>query len=275
MIPRLERLASAIGPRDLLLVESRDAGSDLHVLALPLAYIYAKNVLVLESAVPSKRSLENFVAWAETRYANIFFLGGGGTDLLTKRLAAEPVSNDQFRVAEYESRTNAYPEGIRRKDFEFGLYRLGGRERMAGGPVDVGIGLRDDLNVVRFHARERRGGSGATFRWTGPQSFVLLLGIAPDARQIIVWMGNGGRPAQVPPATVEVALGEIVLGSATVANRVQPYTFDLPPDIAARAAASDDPARLRLRSTTWVPATVLGGSDTRELGVIVTRVQVQ
>jgi hypothetical protein len=65
LIPALEKLAQTIGPRDLVIVESRDAGSDLHVLALPLAYIYAKSVLVLDSAGPAKRSLENFVSWAE------------------------------------------------------------------------------------------------------------------------------------------------------------------------------------------------------------------
>jgi len=39
IIGRLEALAGRIGDRDLLLVESRDAGSDVHVFGLPLAYI--------------------------------------------------------------------------------------------------------------------------------------------------------------------------------------------------------------------------------------------
>jgi hypothetical protein len=113
------------------------------------------------------------------------------------------------------------------------------------------------------------------FRWTGPQSFILLLGVAADARTVTVWMGNGGRPAQLPPAIVEVALDDAVLGVATVTQPVRPYTFDVPADAAARAAASDDPVRLRLRVTPWIPQTVFGGTDTRELGVMVTRVQVQ
>ncbi len=45
IIPELEQLASRIGENELLIVESRDAGSDAHVMALPLAYIYARNVL--------------------------------------------------------------------------------------------------------------------------------------------------------------------------------------------------------------------------------------
>ena len=43
----------------------------------------------------------------------------------------------------------------------------------------------------------------------------------------------------------------------------------------AAAAASDDPARLRVRVAPWVPAETLGSSDTRPLGVMVTRVEVR
>jgi hypothetical protein len=274
LIAELERLAAAIGPEDLLLVESRDAGSDLHVLALPLAYIYAKSVLVVDSAAPAKRQLENFVAWAETRYEDVLFLGGGGTDLLTRRLLAEPLTSSRFRVAEYETRTNAYPQGVLRKDFEYGLFRLALGDRRPAGPIDFEIGLQDDLNVVRFHARERHS-DGTMFRWSGPQSFVLLLGIASDARKVTVWMGNGGRPAAAPPATVDVALDETPLGTATVGSAVQPYDFDLPAALAATAAAGDDPVRLRLRVPPWTPAATVGGADTRALGVIVRRVQVR
>jgi hypothetical protein len=113
-----------IDDRDLLVVESRDAGSDLHTLALPLAYIYARNVLVLASAVPDKRSFETFVLWAQSAYPRVLFLGGGGTDLLTRRVTAAPIASEQFQVPEYDAPTNAYPAGPRRKDFEFSLYAL-------------------------------------------------------------------------------------------------------------------------------------------------------
>jgi hypothetical protein len=113
------------------------------------------------------------------------------------------------------------------------------------------------------------------YRWSGPQSFILLLGIPADARRISLWMSNGGRPATAGPATVEIALDEDILGTVTVGRPVSEYTLDLPPAVAARAAESDDPARLRLRVSPWVPAEVLGGSDTRPLGVMVTRVEVR
>ncbi len=75
IIPQLERLAGRIGDTDLLLVESRDSGSDVHVLGLPLAYIYARNVLLLSSARPEARSFVPFLEWARSRYARVLFPG--------------------------------------------------------------------------------------------------------------------------------------------------------------------------------------------------------
>jgi hypothetical protein len=275
LITDLERLAGRIGPRDLVVVESRDAGSDLHVLALPLAYIYAKDVLVLNSAVPPKRPIENFVSWASTTYDRVLFLGGGGTDLLSRYLSARPVATDSVHVSEYETRLNEYPQGVRRKDFEIGLYQLTRQDPVPRGPVSFDIGRNDDLALVRFHARERLDGTGTPFRWTGAQSFIFLVGVSPDVRQLTIWMSNGGRPAKAPPATVEVALGEDALGTATVNAEMAPYTFPIPPLLAARAGETDDTVRVRLRVPAWVPAETGSGTDTRPLGVMVTRVEVR
>jgi hypothetical protein len=54
-----------------------------------------------------------------------------------------------------------------------------------------------------------------------------------------------------------------------------PYTFPLPAEIAQAAAASSDPVRLSLRVPTWNPAEMGLGTDRRDLGVQLTRVQVQ
>src|SRR5690606_16716138 len=153
--------------RDLLVVEARNAGTDLHVLAMPLAYIYARNVLVLESAAPDKRSFEHFVAWAHTRYDRVLFLGGGGTDLLTRTTGATALGGTRFQVPEYDSPINAYPRAVHAKEFEYGLYQLTAGATIAPGPIDLQIGGADDLNVVRFHARERNAADGLAYRWTG------------------------------------------------------------------------------------------------------------
>jgi hypothetical protein len=103
MIPYLERLAARFGDRDLVLVESRDAGSDTHVFALPLAYIYGRHVLVLSSPRPDKMHLRAFLEDSQSKYDRIFFVGGGGTDLLSRHIAAVPVAGEKIQVPEYAS----------------------------------------------------------------------------------------------------------------------------------------------------------------------------
>lgn len=275
LIPKLEQLSARIGDRDLLLVEAQNAGSDLYMLAAPLAYIYARNVLVLNSPVPEKRQFEDFITWAHTRYRDVLFLGGGGTDLLTAHISAEPIAAERFQVPEYDNPYNAYPTGPRQKEFEFGLYRVIKTAAVPPAPIDLVIGGLDDLNVVRFHAREKQPDSGLTYRWTHAQSFVLLNGIQPTARTLTIWMSNGGRPGAAPPPTVTLDIDDAPLGTATPIDGVQPYTFAIPASVAERAAARQDPIRLRLRVPTWKPAELVGGNDTRDLGVIVTRVTVR
>jgi hypothetical protein len=66
-----------------------------------------------------------------------------------------------------------------------------------------------------------------------------------------------------------------LLGSTTVRGNFLPYTFQIPPDLAARAAAAGDPVELRLGTATWKPRLVLGTPDDRDLGVMVDRVAVR
>jgi hypothetical protein len=273
LIPRLEQIAARIGDRDLLLVESRDAGSDAHVFAVPLAYIYARNALVLSSAAPDPTTLTAFLEWARTHYERVYFLGGGGTALLSKRWSASPVSSDRFQVPEYASTFNAYPRGVRQKEFDFGLYAL---LPPSGNPdmwFDLDVGFRDDLHVVRFHAKETA--SERTMRWTQDQSFVSITAIPRGAREVVLTMSNGGRPEGPPPADVSVYLNDGLLGTARVTDGFRPYTFALSPGEAEAAAASDTPPRLMIRTLTWNPQQVLGVADGRDLGVMVDRVQVR
>ena len=55
-----------------------------------------------------------FITWARRQYREVFFLGGGGTELLTKAIAVEPVETFVFQVPEWASARNALPDGPRR-----------------------------------------------------------------------------------------------------------------------------------------------------------------
>jgi hypothetical protein len=246
----------------------------MHVLALPLAYIYARHVLVLASPRPDRFAFGEFLAWARGRYREVYFVGGGGTDLLTRTLGVEPVASDRFQIPEYESPRNAYPSGVRQKEFDFGVYRFVDATAV-GGDRRLDIGAMDDLHVVRFHAKERDRSGGLTYRWTRDVSYVSLVGLPADVREVILWANDGRRPAKAPPADLEVSLNDRPLGSARVGPGFAAYHFEIPPDLAADAARTDEPARLRLSVPVWTPRTVLGTPDDRDLGIMLDRVEVR
>jgi hypothetical protein len=273
LIPRLERLAGTIGDNDLVLAESRDTGSDVHVLALPLAYIYARNVLVLQPVRPDKPTLAAFLDWARTRYHRVLFIGGGGTDLLSHRYGVRPLASERFQVPEYDAPLDAFPRFVRQKEFDYGVYEFTPPEPRDGLWFDLDVGIRDDLQVVRFHAKEAS--EGHTFRWTSATSYVSITVIHPSSREVTVWMSDGGRPPSVVPADVRVYLQGQLLGTAPVRGGFQPYRFAIPPDLAALAAGTGDPVELKLVTPTWRPRTVLGTPDDRDVGVMVDRVAVK
>lgn len=274
IIPKLEHLASLFQDDDLVLVESRNA-SDLHVLATPLAYIYARNVLVFNTPVPDKRQLLVFLTWARSRYREVFFLGSGGTDLLSKSIAVTPTESDRFQVPEYDSPLNAHPGGVTFKEFDYGVYRFVD----PGSPspwFSLDVGIRDDVHVVRFHAKEQEGtGARRTFRWTRDTSYVSIVNMQADHRLLTLWMHNGGRPPSVAPARVLVRLGGRLLGSVVVENGFRPYSFPIPAELAGELSRSDVPALLRLDTTVWNPRRTGVSNDDRELGVMVDRVEVR
>ncbi|MEN3338554.1 MAG: hypothetical protein V7647_2230, partial [Acidobacteriota bacterium] len=76
-------------------------------------------------------------------------------------------------------------------------------------------------------------------------------------------------------AAVNVYLRGEPLGTVLVGSGFRPYTLAVPPGLAARAAAADEPVELRLVTTVWNPHRVIGSPDDRDLGVMLDRVTVQ
>jgi hypothetical protein len=74
---------------------------------------------------------------------------------------------------------------------------------------------------------------------------------------------------------VTCSLDNRPIGEVTVTSGIKPYRFAIPPDLAAAAAAREEPVLLRLVVSPWSPKTALGTSDARTLGVMVQRVAVQ
>jgi len=274
VIPRLEALAGRFGDQDLLVVESRNALSDVHVLALPLAYIYAKNVLVLSSPKPDKAVFAGFLDWARTRYKRVLFLGGGGTDLLSPAWGARSMATERFQVPEYDAPADAYPRFVKHKEFDYSLYELTLPDpASATRTFDLDVGVNDDLNVIRFHAKETT--EGRSFRWSRARSIVSVDRIGPESRSLVLWMSDGGRPPAAGPADVTVALDNDVLGTVHVDTGFRPYALAIPPALAARLSGIGRTIELSIITTAWKPELVLGTPDDRDLGVMVDRITVK
>ena len=179
LIPTIGAARGRFKDDDLVLFEAREA-SDVHVLALPLAYIYARNVLVLYRSRPDKPSILQFLTWARQRYKNVYFIAGGGTDLLSPGVGSEIVDSERFQVSEYEKTAyDVYPRSATLKPFDFTIYKLVESSPMTA-PHSLDVGGADDLYLIDFHPKERPGGGELTFRWTQDTSY-LLMGVPSGA----------------------------------------------------------------------------------------------
>jgi len=271
-IREVEKLAQRTTSRDLVLFEGRNAESDMHVFAVPMAYTYGRDVLIVESPRPDRRKFVEFLEWATSRYERVLFVASAGTDLLSRGVEATPVAFTPIKLPEYAtSPWNEFPAGPREKDLGYAIYQLTlGETPPAGFVLDVGA--LDDLHVLRFRARENA--EGRTIRWTGPQSFIAVTGLTGNETQLTMVMHDGGRPQNAPPAEVELFLNETPLGKIQVGIGFKDYIVTLPAELMRAAAASPDPAILRIVSSTWAPRDYFGGTDNRALGVMVDRVEI-
>jgi hypothetical protein len=272
LVAHLDELARRFTDRDLVIVESRGS-SDVHVMAIPLAYIHGRRVLVLENELPDKTLFEAFLKDAATRYDRVFFLGGGGTDLVSPNIRATAVTHVQRSAPSFiQSHWNDYRGGVREYKVDYTLYRLEAAPTPAAG-FALDVGFEDDLQVVRFGGKEMT--EGRTFRWTSRQSYIAVRGLTGKEREIAFVMQDGGRPASAPPADVEVFVTDAFsLGTFTVKGGFTEYRLPIPPD-ALKAAMAAPGRQLRLVVTAWRPSEFSNSTDTRELGVMVDRVEIR
>jgi hypothetical protein len=273
VIPQLEAMNAEFADDDLVLIEAR-AASDMHTLAVPLSYVYARKVLLMTDRNPDPELFARFHAWARQRYNRLLFVGGGGSRVLSPAIDAIAVRGTQFRIPEYERSYPEAPRQVRLKQFDFGIYELVPRS-VATEPFDLDIGGTDDLHVVNFHGKERRGDGTTDFRWSRPESLVLVPNLADGVSRLTLWLSAGGRPATLPPPTVRVRLADQQLGTVTVTDDVLPYEFAIPEDQAAAIVSRDELIEVSITTNTWNPSDALGAEDTRELGVMVDRLRIE
>jgi hypothetical protein len=243
------------------------------VLALPLAYIYARDVLVLARSRPDKAAFAQFLTWARQRYNSVYFVAGGGTDLLSPGIGSEVVASFRFQIPEYEQTPYpVLPRVTLQKPFDFTTYRII-ESRSTSAPTSLDIGGADDLQVIDFFPKERLGGGAVNFRWTQDRSY-LRLAVNSHSRDLILRLSSGRAPG-VPPGKITVSIGSHELGAAEPTAEFKDYLFRLPDPAVADLALHDGLAEFELRSTTWSPHDVSNGRDVRHLGVMVDRAEIR
>lgn len=270
--PRVEHLAARIADTDLVVIEP-GAVSDSHVIGPPLAYIYGRHILILQTATPDKALFADFLAWAREHYGGVYFMGGVGTDLLSETTDAEFAWGEDFNVPEYEHLADRTPSRVRLKRFDFGFYRLVRRDHRPD-RFELAIGGADDLHVASFYGKEHDGTT--RFRWSGARSAIRLRLTSTTPAALTLWASNGGRSPRAEAARMRVYLDGRLLGSVRLdAPGFQPYTFAVPPGATGGAAGNDGLAVATIEANTWSPRRTLGRADNRELGVMLARVELR
>ena len=270
MIPAVESLARRIGPNDLLVVSSRSA-SEAQTFALPLAYIYDRNVLALRYSSPDPEAFGVFLDWARRHYDRVLFMGGGGTNLLTRRITPKMISTDRFSVPFYDRALRAYPQGVDSWEFDFGIYELS-PEPVPPGPVEIDIGSGFDLYVGNMHAKGTSS-EGRSFRWTRARSTVWIVGAPPEASELVLTLS--GRLEQAGIAPVQIVLNDRLLATLSPGDGYERYTVPIPPDLAREMAERDEASELRIETQPWTPSRLLGLPDDRNLGIRLDRVVIR
>ena len=120
----LERLAGEFGDRDLVLVEP-GYSSDTHVLATPLAYIYARHVLLFSSPRPGPGRIRTVPrVGGRALRSRVPDRRGRARTSRRRRSASRRCATSASRFPEYESARNAYPREVRQKKFNLNIYQL-------------------------------------------------------------------------------------------------------------------------------------------------------
>ena len=109
----------------------------------------------------------------------MLFIGGGGTDLLSYRYGVRAVASERFQVPEYDAPIERVSRGSCAEGVRLRRLRVhAARPRARALWFDLDVGVRDDLHVLRFHAKEQT--EGRTFRWTQATSYVSVTVIADE-----------------------------------------------------------------------------------------------
>ena len=266
IIPTSSSSPPSFGDRDLVIVESRDAGTDTHVLrAAARVHLRAPRA---RARLAQARQADARRRSSRTRSRNTSACSSSAAAAPTCCRAASARRRSPMAACRCRS-TPVTPWNVvsrgRRGARTSTTASTSSRSARATAPAfSLDVGDRDDLNVVRFHAKETS--EGRTIRWTGRAvaSSPCPASPAPNARSCSS-MHDGGRPAAAPPAQVDRARSTARRSARSTCARAFSDVPTRAPGRSRPAAPrrATDPAQLPLESTVWTPRDFLGGTDDR------------
>jgi len=264
---QIERLAQRFEPEAVILFDPGAAGQ---YISQSLAYVHHRNVFVLQKPRPDLATLTPFLeSWLEQGAPIYLILSGGSLDWHPLEWAFVSRGSHNLRIARIQRTFNRPPDGIETTDHTLDIYQV---EPCRVGPCDPPVVTHKldmeagEYTYLRggFHAPEI-GSDGLTYRWTDG-SARLSMAYPSDRNATLRVRVAGGRPAEVEPAWLTVAVNNV-----PVAEEPLPagFTFQTLEIALPFELLDGGPAIVDLRSNTWVPAVTESTTDLRELGVIV------
>ncbi len=266
----VEDLARHIGDNDVVIFPRREG---LHLLELPLAELEGKKVLEFYSSKPPRDQLEDLLMQWRGVYGDVYFVTNYKISL--SGLFTRHVKDFAFKTEKFQYAYTSPPAGAEPFHLSFTLSKAVDlddlAERVPALPF-LDVGGSDDLQVSWFHEKELDE-EGTSYRWSQRISSIFLPAIGRDSKHIAIRLA-GPKEEDGPNHSVEVRLGEDLLGTITPSRRFETHLFPVPEALAMRENVTY--SILSLRTETWRPSNWLSGStDIRDLGIRVDSIEVR
>ncbi|HET6266407.1 MAG TPA: hypothetical protein VFG11_01730 [Acidobacteriota bacterium] len=255
----IEKLASRIGPQDLLIVGAKEA-NDLHIVGPMLSYYFDSNVVPLISPKPDLALLNGMIrSWK----GKVWFAGAGNTNLASADFSLHPVDEIHFETPEFDEIYHKRPTQAFSKIFLIGWYQM--ESVPPRDPLFVDIGHFDDGRITNFYLTENYG--EGSYRWTNGHGHVYFPPIQSRIKSVVLRMNPGAWVPGMERVKVQLLINGSPLVDLQLRNGYNSYEVEVPATL--RQALTGVPVDLQVESRTWVPRRVLDLPDKRRLGVIV------
>jgi hypothetical protein len=264
-------VARRFGPKDVVLFEQPKS---IHLLSLPLWGLYGANALEFRRFNPEPSKLRHLIAAWRPVYRNIYLVTSFRTDVCG--LFLERAQTFRFASEEFEWTYDRVPRKPEARIVEFFLSRVVEPQslRVSTEPI-VDIGGAGDPQTSGFFESEATGEQ--TYRWTGGcldergnATGTIYLPAATSGARVTIRATAHLRPASAKPAHVIAYFNDVPVGEFTADGSWRDFSVTLPTPLPEGARI------LRLEVPAWRPSnTDPLATDTRDLGIMVDRVEVQ